>query len=581
MQFSLLADAYERIEETAGRLDMTAILAELFKSADSSNIDKIIYLTQGVVAPPFCGLEVGMGEKFVEQAIALTSGYSLAQVERDYKKSGDLGKTAENLLKTKKQTALFSESLTVEKVFNSFLKLARTGGEGSQEAKIRALSELLNSCSPKEARYLVRFPIGKLRLGVGDPTIIDALSVYSRGDKSMREELERAYNLCSDLGLIARTFFEDESKLKSFKASPFHPIRPALAERLPSAEEIIAKLGKCSVEHKYDGLRLQVHKKGEKIEIYSRKLEKLTHMFPEIVASARSQIKANDAIFEGEALAYNEESGEYLPFQVTIQRRRKHGIKEAADEFPLMLFAFDLLYADEKDYTREAYSKRREALKKMIKKGTTLQLSNSILTDSASELDAYFNDAISKGLEGIIAKDLNAEYVTGARKFAWIKLKRSYKGELADTLDLVIIGYFLGKGQRAEFKFGGLLCAAYDEDEDIFRTTAKIGSGFSEEQMRELQGMLTKIKLKEKPKNVDSLITPDFWVEPKYVITVSADEITLSPTHTCGKKQTGIGYALRFPRMIGEPRSDKKARDATTVSEIIKMHEMQRRTQLE
>ena len=461
------------------------------------------------------------------------------------------------------------------------MKMAKTGGAGSQDIKIKGLVELLNNSNPKEVRYITRFPIGKLRLGVGDPTILDALSAYKAGDKSLREEIERAYNLCSDLGLVGRTLFSDGIEgIRKFKIKVFNPVRPALAERLPSAEEIIEKLGKCAGERKYDGLRMQLHKQGDKVEIFSRRLERMTQMFPEIVAGVKKQVKAKDAILEGEALAYNETSGEYYPFQLTMQRKRKYDVKEKAEEYPLKLFAFDVLYADGEDYTRHPYHERRKKLEKFIAAGEVIKLSEMTITDNPKKLEEFFEDSIEKGMEGIIAKDLNAQYNAGARKFAWIKLKRSYKGELADAVDLVIIGYFLGKGMRAKFKFGGLLCAVYDKKEDMFKSITKIGTGFSEEQMKQFEEMLGKIKVDHKLARVDSDIKPDFWVDLKYVVAVAADEITRSPTHTAGKTSEDSGYALRFPRMM-ELREDKSPEEATTVQEIIEMYKMQKRIQLE
>ena len=581
MEFRVLAEAYEKLEATRGRLEMMAILSELFKKAKPDEIGMIVYLSQGVVAPPFEGIEVGLGEKFVEEAISVATGYSKNKVEEVYRKTGDLGKTAEELLSSKKQMSLFSQPLSVKKVYDNFMKMAKTSGAGSQDMKIKGLVELLNNSTPKEAAYITRFPVGKLRLGIGDPTILDALSAYKAGDKSLREELERAYNLCSDLGLVARTLFaEGIEAIRKFKIKVFNPIRPALAERLPSAEEIVEKIGKCAVERKYDGLRMQLHKQGEKVEIFSRRLERMTPMFPEIVAGVRKQVKAKDAILEGEALAYNETSGEYYPFQLTMQRKRKYGVKEKAEEYPLKLFAFDVLYADGIDYTKHPYHERRQKLEKLVGGGDVLKLSEMIVTDDPKKLEQFFEESIEKGMEGIVAKDLNAEYVAGARKFAWIKLKRSYKGELADTVDLVIIGYFLGKGARAKFKFGGLLCAVYDEKEDMFKSVTKIGSGFSEEQMKQLEEMLGKLKVDHKLARVDSDVKPDFWVDLKYVVAVAADEITRSPTHTAGRKGEESGYALRFPRMV-ELREDKSPEEATTVEEIIGMYKMQKRIQLE
>jgi DNA ligase-1 len=241
-----------------------------------------------------------------------------------------------------------------------------------------------------------------------------------------------------------------------------------------------------------------------------------------------------------------------------------------------------LLYANGKDYTRVAYKKRREELERIIKNKGRIRLSEKIEVESAEEMEKFFEEAIERGLEGIVAKDLEAHYIAGARKFAWIKMKRSYRGELSDTLDLVILGYFLGRGLRAEFEFGGLLCGVYDKKKDMFRTIAKIGSGFSEEQMQNLKKTLDKIRVDHKPARVDSNIVPDFWVEPRYVIVVAADEITKSPTHTACKEELGYGLALRFPRMVSEGiRSDKTPEDATTTQEVLEMFKQQRKKVIE
>jgi len=582
MKFRELAESFEEIEKTSGRLEMMALLAVAFKKASVSEIDKIIYMSQGVVAAPFVGLEVGMGEKFVIHAIATATGYEGKAVEKNYKKSGDLGNTAQEMIGVKKQQSLHREELSVSKVFDSFTKIARMSGAGTQDRKIDALVELLNSATPLEAKFIIRFPIGKLRLGAGDATVLEALSIAQQGDRSAKDDLERAYNLCSDLGLVAKTYYEKGLEgIKKFHIMLFHTVRPALAERLPSAEEIIGKLGKCAVDAKYDGFRVQVHKSGNTVELYSRRLERTTDMFPELVEGVKKQVKAKEAIFEGEALAVNEETGEFYPFQLTMQRKRKYGVEQMAEDYPLKLFAFDLLYEDGKDYTKIPYGERRKQLEKMISKGGRILPSDTIITDSVKELQKYFDDCVEKGLEGIIAKDLNAEYVAGARKFAWIKLKRSYKGELADTIDVAIVGYFVGRGARAEFGFGGFLGAVYDENEERFKTVTKVGTGFTEEQMKELKTMLDKIRLKEKPKGLDAEIKPDVWVEPKYVVTLTADEITRSPNHTAGKTETESGYALRFPRLTSEIRSDKKPEDATSVKEIIGMFKMQKHHKLE
>ncbi len=578
MSFSVLAETFEELEATSSRNQMIEILAKLLKTSSKTEVKKLVYLCQGLLAPSFEGVEFGLGEKLVEDAIAMAAGRPDKDVERDYRKSGDLGVTAENMLKKKGQASLTGpEPATVTGVYDTFFRLATASGKGSQEQKLNLLVKLLKDASPMEARYITRIPLGKLRLGIGDPSILDAFSISVAGDKSLREDLERAYNLCSDLGLVAETFYSEGIEgIRKFRIRVGNPVRPALAERLPGAEDVIKKLGVCAVEAKYDGLRLQIHKNGERVDIFSRNLERMTPMFPDIVSAVTRQVKARKAILEGEALAVNENTGEFYPFQDTIQRKRKYGVEEMAREFPLRLFAFDVLLVDGEDCTVLPYKERRKLLSKLIGKGDIIGMSDQIITGDAKEFEKYFEEAVERGLEGVVAKDLSAPYTAGARKFAWIKLKRSYKGELADTIDVVIGGYFRGRGLRTEFGLGGLLALVYDRKKDTFRTIAKIGSGFTEENMKRLKQLLDDIKVARRPARVDSLIVPDFWVEPKYVITVRADEITRSPMHTCADA-TGVGYALRFPRMTGWIREDKSPEDATTVEEIIRMFENQKR----
>jgi len=580
MKFAELADYFERLEATTKRLEMFDILSELFRDAgkeERGEVDKVVYLCQEQLLPSFKGVEIGMAEKLILRAIAKATDETEPHVAQLYKKLGDPGLVVEQLLTEQKGTSARSR-LDVSMVYEGLLKIAETSGEGSVEKKIQLLAEVLSKCSPKEARYVARFVMGRLRLGIGDPTILDALSKAFVGDRSFRPALERAYNLCSDLGLVAQTLFEKGEKgIQEFAVKVGNPIRMALAERSPTAEEIIERLGRCAVEVKLDGFRTQVHRQGDRVEIFSRNLERTTHMFPDIVEGVREQIDAREAIFEGEALAVNEETGELYPFQVTVQRKRKHGIEEMMKEYPLVLYCFDVMYVDGVDYTKEPYIKRRERLEQLIKPGERIKLAEQIVTDDPKEIERFFETNIERGLEGIVAKRLDAPYQAGARGFHWIKLKRSYKGELSDTVDVVIVGYFRGRGMRAKFGIGALLGAVYDDKSDTFKTVAKIGSGLSEENWVRIRERLDEAKVLHRPARVDSLIEPDVWVEPKYVFAVLADEITKSPIHTCGKHDDEPGYALRFPRVVGWIRDDKSPEDVNTVTEIIEMFEMQKK----
>lgn len=570
-----LSRYFERLEQTAKRLEMFTILAELFKQADPAEIAPLIYLTQGELLPSFRGLQIGMSEKLLIRAIALGAEREPADVTATFKQTGDLGKTAEALLDGK------GRHLSVKAVYDELVRTAGISGEGSVEDKVAALAELLRRVSPAEARYIARVVMGKLRLGAGDATILEALSVAILGDRSGKAALERAYNLCSDLGVVGEQLLAGGLKgVEAIHARLGYPIRPALCERLPTTEEIIGKIGRCSVELKYDGLRLQIHRDGDTVEMFSRNLERMTAMFPEIAEAVTRSLGAERAILEGEALAVSE-TGELLPFQVTMQRKRKHGIAAMAKDVPLCFFAFDLLYLGGEDYTPKPYTERRAKLRALLKSDPVIELSRAIETDDPAELQRFFDEAVANGQEGIVAKRLDGPYTAGARNFNWIKLKRSYRGELTDTVDVVIVGYSAGRGQRAKFGVGTVLAAVYDDRSDLFKTVTKIGSGFSEEELRELKAKLDEITLDHKPARVDSLMEPDVWVEPRYVLTVMADEITRSQMHTCGKEEGIPGYAMRFPRTVGFIRPDKRAEDATTVAEVIELFDQQKRVKVE
>jgi len=575
MKFSELADYFEKLEATTKRNEMVALLAELFKNLSPEEVEKVAYLCQERLVPNYEKIEFGMSEKLVAKSLAKALSKDEEEVWTLYKEIGDLGALAQRYIGEGKG------ELEILDVYNRLMEIATTTGKGSIEKKTDRLAELFSHLSGKEAKYISRIVLGRLRLGIGDPTILDAFSYAYSGDKSLRPVIERAYNLCSDLGLVGFTLFSKGlDALRDFKVQVGKPIRMALAERLPSAEEIISKIGRCSVEPKFDGFRCQIHKDGDNIKIFSRNLEDNTEMFPDLVEGAKKQIDAERAIIEGEALAFNEEAQEFFPFQVTVQRKRKYEIETVMADLPLKLFAFDLLYVDGEDYTPKPYIERREKLKSLILPGDVIMVADSIITEDPKELNLFFENAIGSGLEGIVAKRVDAPYQAGARNFNWIKLKRSYKGELTDTVDLVILGYYVGRGARAKLGIGSLLAGVYDPESDTFKTVAKIGSGLTEEEWIKMKGLLDEIRVDNKPSRVVSILEPDIWVEPKYVVEVRADEITRSPVHTAGKDEGELGYALRFPRVEKFVRIDRKPEDATTVQEILEMYNMQKKVEV-
>ncbi|HJQ27385.1 MAG TPA: ATP-dependent DNA ligase [Blastocatellia bacterium] len=573
MRFDELANYLEKLETASGRATMYDLLGALYEQAATAELAPIAYLMEAQLAPAFAGVQIGMGERMVANAIAEAAGKSAEQVNKLSKKQGDLGLVAEALLPARPRSRL-----TVLQAYERLLDIAQTSGSGSTEKKIQKLAALLKVTAAHAARYLVRLAVGRLRLGVGTPTIIEAVARTQADRRAARDIIERAYNLCSDLGLVLKTLRERGlDGLKRFKVRVGNPVRMMLAERLPDAEAIFKKLGRCAVEAKLDGFRCQVHWRAGRAEIFSRNLERLTDMFPDIAAAVAAQINARTAIIEGEAMAFNEATGEFYPFQVTVQRKRKHKIAEKAEAMPLAFVVFDVLYADGKDQTGKPYDERRALLEKLIRFDGHIRPVDREIAESAEAIQEFFDEQVGGGQEGIIAKRLDSTYQAGGRNYNWIKLKRNYGSELTDTIDAVIVGYLRGRGQRARLGIGALLAAVYDEASDTFKTIGKVGSGLSEANWIKLRKLLDKQAADAKPARVDSRLMPDVWVEPSYLVTILADEITRSPVHTAALDQSGKGLALRFPRVVGFIREDKSPEDATTVEEIQKMFAMQKR----
>jgi DNA ligase-1 len=570
-----LAQTLEKLESAGGRLAAVAQLAGVFSRAAHSEIGPIVYMLQGGLRPPFEGIELGIGERLLIRILATCYATTAADVTRRLGRAGDLGSVAATLA-PRSRTAL---RITIKEAYAVLARVARTRGTGSVERKATLVIALLRRATSLEARYLVRIVLGRLRLGIGDATIIEAAAAGALGDPRQRGLIEHAYNVRSDLGAIVRLAFErGERGLAHIGPRVGIPVRPALAQRLPSALGIARRLKAMHVEPKYDGFRLQLHRDGNRVWAFSRRLEDVTPMFPELTAAMVRQLRARRAIIEGEAVAYDPRTGRFLSFQTTMTRKRKHGIVELARRSPLRLFAFDLLYADGRNYLDRPQHERYRRLRRLLRSGRrgAVAVTESLRTDRAPELQAYFEKMIGRGLEGIVAKRPDAPYHAGARGFDWIKLKRAYQSRLRDTVDLVIVGYFAGRGKRARLGVGSLLGAVYDPAGDRFRTVARIGSGLSERGWEALRAELDRHRAANRPFRVDSRIAPTVWIEPHVVVEVLADEITRSPLHCCGRVDGRPGYALRFPRLLGGTRTDKGPEDATTEREILDMYRQQR-----
>ncbi|MEM2779527.1 MAG: ATP-dependent DNA ligase [Candidatus Bathyarchaeia archaeon] len=580
MLYSEIAEVYEKIEATTKRLEMTDLLVGLLKKTPKEIIDKVVYLTQGRIYPEFVKLEIGVAERLAIKALAHASGWPESEIEEDLKKTGDIGETAQNFIARKKQITFFQRPLTVQRVYETFDKMARASGPGAIDTKITLLAGLLADAKPKEAKYIMRTVTGNLRLGIADMTVLDALAIAYGGGKETRELVERAYNISSDLGKVAKVLADEGlESVKKFKVVVGNPIRPMLAERLSSPEEILEKLGgKCIAEYKYDGERIQAHKRGDKITLFSRRLEDISDQYPDAIELLRRHVLAKEAIVEAECVAIDPDTGEMRPFQELMHRRRKYGIEKAMEEYPVSLFMFDVLYVDGKDLTLEPYPVRRKTLESIIQEGERVKLAKSIITSNIKELENFFLEAIENGCEGLMCKSTASDsiYQAGARGWLWIKYKRDYKSEMTDTVDLVVVGAFHGRGKRAG-TYGALLLAAYNPENDTFETVCKCGTGFTDEDLAKLPEIMKKHVISHKHPRVNSLIEADVWFEPKIVIEVLGAEITLSPIHTCALNtiRQGNGLAIRFPRFTGNYRLDKAAEDATTTKEITEMYQKQ------
>ena len=582
MEFSLLVNAFEQMETTTSRLSLTDHLVHLLKITPSEELEKVIYLIQGKLRPDFEGIEIGLAEKMILRALAQSSGKDIASLLEIYRSTGDLGNLAKEAMAHRNQTTLSSQIMTVERVYSVLYRIARTTGPGSQESKIKLVTGIINECSPREIRYIIKFIIGSLRLGIADNTVMDALSLTFTGTKKNRVLLENAYNSSSDLGQVAKILAtEGLDAVKRIKIRLFNPVRPMLAERSPTIEDVFKQVkGSAAAEFKLDGERIQVHKGKGHVELFSRRLEKITGHFPDIV-SIITESRLADSIFEGEVVAIDSKTSEFLPFQVLMHRRRKHGVSEAMKNYPVYLNVFDILYYNGESKIHLQYKDRRKLIERLIDNinDRRILLVPQKIVEDVGSIAKYLSKALQAGCEGIMVKQLESEYRAGARGYAWIKLKKEYGNNLTDTLDLVIVGALYGRGRRVG-KYGALLLAAYDPISDTFKTTSKVGTGFTDQHLSDFHNNLEKYLLKHKHPRVDADMQMDVWFEPKIVIEIIASEITLSPIHTAGMNiiKENYGLALRFPKFTGKVRDDKSAEDASKVEEIVSLYKQQKRT---
>ncbi len=580
MKFSILAESLNKMESTTKRLELTQYLVELFEKTPQEVVSIIVYLLQGKLRPDFEGVELGVAEKLAIRAISKSSGITTKKIEEEYRKSGDLGQAATIILEQKTQTTFLMENITVERVYETLFKIAKLEGSRSQDMKMKYISSLLNDATPLEASYILKILLGTLRLGVAENTVMDALAIAYTGNKENRKPLEHAYNVSSDLGKVAETIaIKGLDGIEHFQITLFNPIRPMLADRVKSEEESIDKMGdEFAAEYKLDGERVQLHVDGEKVMLFSRSLENISEYYPDIIEKIPKAIGADQVILEAEAVAINENTGEFLPFQELMHRRRKYKIEKAVLQYPITVNFFDILYHDGKSCLDLDYKRRRELLEKIVKEDEFAKLVPMTIIKNENDIEEFLENSINSGCEGLMLKMLDKPYQAGARGNYWLKLKREYRNELGDSLDLVVIGAFFGKGRRTG-KYGTLLLASYDYDTDTFTSICKVGTGFTDEYLDQLYQILSdKVTLKKNPR-INSEMEADVWFEPELVIEVVASEITLSPIHKAARDEIrkGAGLALRFPKFTGKIRVEKFAEDASTNEEVVALYKGQKK----
>jgi len=578
MEFSIIAEIFERMEDTAKRIELTNLLVELLKKTPKKIIPNAVYLLQGIIRPNFEGVELGVAEKLAIHAISKSSGLSIKKIEEDYKKCGDLGLTASNMLKLKTQTTFTAEKITLERVYETLFRIAKLEGKGSQDLKMKYISSLLNDATPLEAKFVLKILLGTLRLGIAENTIMDALAIAFTGKKENKEQIENAYNVSSDLGKVSLLIATDGiDEIKKFKISLFSPIRPMLADRVKSEKEAIKKMSEIfAAEYKLDGERVQIHKQANEVVLFSRRLENITQYYPDIVDNVKKSLSVNEGVFEAEIVPVNENTGEFLPFQELMHRRRKYKLEKAISQYPITVNFFDVLYFDKKDCLNLEYSERRNILEKLVNEDDFLKLVPMLLVKNENEIEDFLENSINSGCEGLMLKTLDAPYRAGARGSNWLKLKREYRNELGDSLDLIVIGGYFGRGRRTGL-YGTLLLGTYNPDKDNFPSVCKVGTGFTDESLDQLYQILSnKITLK-KNSRVVSEMEADVWFEPELVLEIVASEITLSPIHKTGLNliRKGSGFALRFPKFTGKIRFEKAVEDASTDEEVLTLYKGQ------
>jgi DNA ligase-1 len=544
VKYESMVEVYYALESTTKRLEKTKTLADFFSGIDSELLPVVTIMALGRVFPVWSEEELGIGSKLLIKAIASVVGVSSDEVEDQIRDQGDIGAASEVLFKKRSQTTFFSQPLTIEMVYNNLRKIASISGNRAQSRKMSIIRELLSLSSPIEAKYITRTVLEELRVGVGEGTIRDAISVAFGVDK---EILDRAHMLTNDLGWVAQvTLEEGEEGLKKISLKPGKPVKPMLAQLAKGIKESVAEMGRVFCETKYDGIRVQIHRKGQEVMVFTRRLENISNAVPDVIEYIEKSLPRQDFIVEGEIIVTK--NGKPISFQYILQRvRRKYDIEKVMGEVPLTLYLFDVLYFN-KPFIDAPLEKRRSMLESIVNTSENkLQLSRlvKITMDNVQEAENLFKESIDKGHEGIMIKDPQAPYIPGIRGKKMLK----YKAE-PETLDLVVVGGSYGKGKRAHF-IGSYLMALRDE-KGGFKTIAHVATGLDDKTLLELSERMNKIIRRRKGGLVK--------VNPNIILEIAYSEIVNSPEYESG-------FSLRFP-VVKRIRDDLSLEDIDTVTRV-------------
>ena len=574
--FLNLCNYFEEIENISSRTDMTNALVELFEETPVEDIQRLVYLILGRVAPFYIKSEFNIGEKIL---INVFDEIFKKDAKIEFLNTGDIGITFYNY-----QSDIRSD-YSFEFVFNTLVDISNISGKDATKVKKNIIFNFLKNASPLEGKFFSRILLSKLRLGFSDRTILDALSKFSKGDKLFRLKIEEAYAKCSDLGIVAKTVVSDINNLDKLSVTLGIPIFAKLVERSSNIDDGIKRFGEVFVQPKFDGLRCQIHiLNNSEVKLFSRNLNDITEMFPDFVANIKD-LNLKNAIFDSEIIGVDETTKKFLAFQDTVKMKRKNKSNNNDDNQVIKAFIFDLIYLNTKSFLNEPLKNRLILLNNIFegKEYKNISLAETKTFDNSEDIYDYFERNINNGLEGVVIKNPKSIYTPGIRNFDWLKLKKDSIKGVVDTIDAVIMGYYKGAGSRAKLGIGGVLVGIYNKSQNKFETICKLGSGFSESELLSLKSSLDKIKISDPDKfyTYNKDIIPDLWVEPKFVIVIRSDEITKSPMHTAGKLESkdNKGYALRFPRFISF-RDDKTIYDSTSTDEVSDIYKISRKNMI-